>query len=123
MDKNIKIRLEVLVIAALIITSTLIFFPFKPAIDATITVRILEQGDTRIQQHIDLRTSPTDKIYYIRTYIEVYNNGWKKAKKWHNYAAANEIADMKAAQRKWAEEARAEIGKAIREFYYGRDER
>ena len=78
-------------------------------------------GDTRIHQDIRLGTYSSDKKYYIYTYIEVYNNGWREARRWHDYATADQVVYVKAKQRKFAEEASVEIGKAIREFYYGKE--
>lgn len=82
----------------------------------------IEQGDTRIQQRIYYRADNIARKYYIHTYIEVYNNGWEKAEEWRDYAATEEIIDIKAMRRIQAEEESVKIGKAIREFYYGKED-
>ena len=90
-------------------------------VDSIHSAAIIEQGDTRIQQDIDFRADNITRKYYIHTYIEVYNNGWKEAEKWHDYATADEILDIKAMRRIQAEEESVKIGKAIKEFYYGKE--
>ena len=82
-------------------------------------------GDTRIQQYIHFKTPPmqpdSNRRYYIHTYIEVYNGKWEQAESWHNYATADQVVHVKAWQRKFAKEAGVKIGKAIREFHYGKE--
>jgi len=90
---------------------------------------IIKLGDTRIHQHIRVLHissvevgSEFDRRYWIHTYIEVYNGAWEKVQSWYDYVAADGIAETKAAQRKRAEKVRTGIGKAIREFYHGKED-
>lgn len=120
-DKKTALAL-VGVVLVIVVLIWLGFSGFKDDVYTTITP--IEQSDTRIQQDIYLKASPydnePDKKYYIHTYIEVYNSGWEEAKSWGNYATAEETADIKAKHMKLAEKASVKIGKAIREFYYGK---
>jgi len=89
--------------------------------DVYTTIRPIQQGDTRIQQDIDFRADNITRKYYIHTYIEVYNNGWKKAEEWRDYATADEILDIKAMRKLQAKVTGIKIGKAIRKFHYGKE--
>jgi len=95
------------------------FSGFNDSVYTTITP--IEQGDTRVQQSIDFQADNITKKYYIHTRIEVYNSGWKKAEEWHDYARADEIVNIKVMRRLQAEEKAVKIGKAIREFHYGKE--
>jgi len=111
------------VVGVILITALFYWLGYSSFNDDTYTTNIaLEQGDTRIQQEIHLGTYSVDKKYYICTYIEVYNSGWKEAKRWHDYATVDQVVYVKAMQRKFAEEASVEIRKAVREFYYGKED-
>lgn len=116
MKKNIKSILEVIVIAMFIIALALWFAPLDSVLPT-------EQGDTHIQQVIHFKVSFYDpnKDYYIHTYIEVYNNGWEEATGWYDYAAVDEVVDIKVMRKLQAKEEAAKIGKVIREFYYGKE--
>ena len=110
------------VVGVILITALFYWLGYSSFNDDTYTTNIaLEQGDTRIQQEIHLGTYSVDKKYYICTYIEVYNDGWKKAKEWHDYVAAEEVIDTKIMRKLQAKEKAAEIGKIIREFHYGKE--
>jgi len=111
------------VVGIILVLAVFVWLGFSDFNDEVYTINVaLEQGDTRIQQEIHLGTYSVDKQYYICTYIEVYNNGWKEAKRWHDYATADQVIYVKAMQRELAEEASVEIRKAVREFYYGEEE-
>ena len=113
-------RTVLAIVGVILIVAVFTWLGFSGFNDSIHSVPILEQGDTRIQQEIRLGTYSKDNKYYICTYVEVYNwNEWVEAERWHDYATADQIVYVKEMQRELAEKARVEIGKAIREFYYG----